>query len=371
MERWHRTSSRTPRSPRSPSRLRGRPLPARPAPRAIASTPAAPSPRPGTLEWLADQKPDETVLLTPDGALTRASWEAAAGALADDLADERGIGAGDLLSAAGRIGPAWLALSWAAAKLGASLAGLPPGPGVGLEGATHVELDGLPEPGAGAARRLSGTTAPPDSVTFSRLGRPVRRRFTPGGVTAIGTTLADLVARVHAVPGTTLVVSASVSDPVATFLVNVVLVGGGRVVSAPEPAAALALAAEHEATLAAFPPADLDALALLPEAARDAIDTTTVRALVTGAAPASPAAQALADDLFGADTVTDVYATADTGVVAVRGPGEEHHALLDGVTVRVTAAGLLEVRSPLCASAGWVATGDRASLVGDTALRLG
>ena len=303
-----------------------------------------PSPRPGTLEWLADRDPDHIALVTPEGALTRGDWEARAAALAEHLAQEREVAPGGLLSASGRIGPHWLVVSWAAAKLGAATA--PAG-----------------------ERRLSGASAPPDSVAFSRLGRPVRRHFTPGGVAAIGVTLSDLVARLHAVPGTTLVVSGPVSDPVATLLVNLVLVGGGRVVAAPAPEAALGLAAEHGAGLAALPPAEIDALSLLAPAALDALDLTSIQTLVTGAAPTSPAGRDAAVDLFGADAVVDVYATADTGVVAVRGRDQEHHVLLDGVSVR-NAAGLLEVRSPLCAAAGWVPTGDRAALVGDTALQL-
>lgn len=328
----------------------------------------APSPRPGTLEWLADQRPDEAVLLTPDGAITRNAWEARANALAEHLARECDVTAGGLLSTSGRIGPEWFTASWAAAKLGAGLAGLPPGPGRGLAGATHVEA--LPETPDEAPRRLSGAAAPPDTVTFSRLGRAVHRSFTPASVAAIGATLADLVARVGAAPGTTLVVSGPVSDQILTFMAGVVLVGGGRVVSAPQPAAALALAARHEADAAALAPAELQELAEVPAGVHDGLDLTSLRILVTGGAPLSAAARRAADDLFGAETVADVYATADTGVVAVRGPGDAHHVLLDGVRARTTAGGLLDVRSPLAAAAGWVPTGDHAALMGDTQLML-
>jgi acyl-CoA synthetase (AMP-forming)/AMP-acid ligase II len=332
--------------------------------------------RPGTLEWLADQRPEEAVLLTPDGAVTRSVWEARAEALAEHLACERDVLPGDLLSTSGRIGPDFFVVSWAAAKLGAGLAGLPPGPGAGVPGATHVEAlpevtgGALPEGVGEASRRLSGAGAPPDSVTFSRLGRAVRRSFTPGAVAAIGVSVADLVARVRAVPGTTLVLAGPVSDTLLTFMANVVLVGGGRVVTAPDPAAALAPAAGHSADIAALPPAGLDELAELPGAVRDGLDLTSLRVLVTGGAALSAAARKAADDLFGSETIVDVFATADTGAVAVRGPGDEHHVLLDGVRARTTPGGLLEVRSPLAAAAGWVATGDRAALVGATGLEL-
>lgn len=326
-----------------------------------------PGPRPGTLEWLADQRPDEVVLRTPDGTLTRAAWEARADALAEHLAAGPGIAPGDLLTAAGRIDPAWFVAAWAAAKLGAGLVGLPPGPVVALDGAVHLEEE--PPPGH-APRRFSGAAAPPDSVTFSRLGRPVRRSSTPASVAAVGESLADLVARLGATPGTTLVVCGAVSDPVATFLADVVLAGGGRVLSAREPAAALALAAEEGAGLAALPPAELDALAALDPSAREALVTTGIAALVTGAAAVGGAARAAADDLFGSEAVVDVYATADTGVVAVRPPGGVHHVLLDRVAARITAGGLLEVRSPLAAAPGWVPTGDRAALTGDAELEL-
>jgi len=345
----------------------------------------APGPRPGTLESFADARPAEPVLLTPDGALTRAEWEARAEALAEHLAGERDVALGDLLTVAGRIGPDWLTASWAAAKLGAGLAGLPPGPVVDLPDAVHVGADELAAVAGSAGsprradaelcheaapRRLSGTEAPPDSVTFSRLGRPVRRSFPPASVAAIGATLADLVARVQAIPGTTLVVAGPVSDLVATFVANVVLVGGGRIVTAPEPTAALALAADHGAELAAFSPGELDVLAGLTGAEREALDLTSIRALVTGGAQSAARACALVDDLFGADAVIDVYATADTGMVAVRSAGAPHHVLLDGVAVRTKANGVLEIRSPLAAAPGWVATGDRAALVGDAGLEL-
>lgn len=332
----------------------------------------APSPRPGTLEWLADQRSEEAVLLTPDGGLTRAEWEAQADALAERLAAQVGVGPGDLLSASGRIGPEWFVACWAAAKLGAGLAGLPDGPGVGLPGAAHLTADRIRQSAKAtdratlaASRRLSGSATLPDSVTFSRSGRPVRRSFTPESVGTIGATLADLVARMQAVPGTTLVLAGPVADALLTFLANVVLVGGGRVVTAPEPAAALALAAEHDAGTAALTSADLATLAGLPEAERERLDLTAIHSLVTGGAPFDAAARAVADDLFGAEAVIDAYATADTGVIAVRGPGEEHHALLDGVELRTTAGGLLEVRSPLAAAPGWIATGDRGVVLGD------
>lgn len=327
-----------------------------------------PSPRPGTLEWLADDRPDDPVLTSPAGALSRAAWEARAEALAEHLARERGAGPGALLTASGRIGPDWFVVSWAAAKLGAGLAGLPPGPGATLPGAIHVEA--LPAGPAMGPRRLSGAAAPPDSVTFSRAGRPVRRAFPPERVAAVGPVLADLVAHLQAAPGTTLAVSGDVADPVLTFLANVVLVGGGRVVSAPEPAAVLALGAGRGAELAALAPGDLGTLAALPEADREELDLTGLRALVTGGAPLDPAARDAVDDLFGAESVIDVYVTADTGVVAVRGPGAEHHALLDGVEARTSPGGLLEVRSPLAAGSGWTPTGDRAALVGDAGLQL-
>ncbi len=330
------------------------------------------SPRPGTLEWLADQQPDAPLLSTPHEAITRAALEARAGTLAEHLATEHGVEAGTLLTAAGRLGPEWFALGWAAAKLGAGVAGLPPGPVLALGDAVHVGPEQLPEangPSFDAApgrndpeRRLSGTHAPPDSITFSRLGRPVRRSFTPASVPGIGEALADLVARVRAAPGTTLVAAGAVSDPVVTFVANVVLVGGGHVLTAPTPQEALALAAEHGAELAVLSPADLDELSRHP--VDEALDLTTVEALVTGAARLGKAAAALADDLFGAEAVIDVYATADTGVVGVRAAGSTRFALLDGVSARTTKQGLLEVRSPLAAAPGWVATGDRAAVVG-------
>lgn len=329
----------------------------------------APGPRPGTLEWLADQAPDLPVLLTLDGALTRGQWEHRADALADELACS-GAATGQLLVASGRIGPDWFVASWAAAKLGAALAGLPPGPVLAPADALHV-TSGAEAQHARPPRRFSGTSRLPDSLTYSRGGRLVRRSFTAAAVAAIAPVLADLVARLHAAPGTTLAVAGPVGDTLLGFLANVVLVGGGRVVSATEPLAALRLGAAHDATLAALSPADLHALAACSDADREDLDLTGLAVLVTGGAPLTPTARDVVDDLFGTETLIDVYATADCGVAAVRGRGEAHHMLLEGVAARVTAGGLLELRSPLAAEPGWNATGDRAVLTGRTGLVLG
>ncbi|MBA2349792.1 MAG: hypothetical protein H0V81_16045, partial [Solirubrobacterales bacterium] len=205
------------------------------------------APRPGTLEWYADQRPDEHVLLTPEGSLSRREWEQRTDALAERLVRDHAVWPGALLSGSGTLSPDWLTLSWAAAKLGAGLIGLPPGPGTGHPDAVHVApVSGGPPPDA-VPRRFSGHHGPPDAVTYSRRGRPVRRSFTPASVAAIAPTLADLIDRLRAAPGTTLALSGPVSDPLLSFLAGVVLVGGGRLAAAQAPAAALALAAEHGA----------------------------------------------------------------------------------------------------------------------------
>lgn len=291
--------------------------------------------------------------------------------LADELA-ALGVGPGSLVTAAGAIGWRWFAASWAAAKLGAGLAGLPPGPGAGVPGAQHIPQDDEPHGGRAvpAPRRLSGTHALPDSVIFSGSGRAVRRSFTPEQVGCIGPVLADLVARTRAAPGTTLAAVGSVADSVITFHANVVLVGGGRVVTAPTAAEALALAAGHGANAATLAPADLAGLSDLAPAAHDALDVMAIQTLVTGGAAFPPRAHAVAENLFGPEAVVDVYSTADTGAVAVRAGDDDHHVLLTGVEARLGAGRRLEICSPLAAARGWVATGDRATLGAEGELRL-
>lgn len=291
------------------------------------------------------------------------AWEADAEALAEAL----GAAPGTLLSASGRIDGWWFTLAWAAAKLGAGLIGHPGGAVAGPSGAVAPDRDAS-YPVAGSARRLSGRHPLPDAITFSRRGRPVRRTFTPAAAAAIGPTLADLVARLRAAPGTTLALSGPVADPLLTFLANVVLVGGGRVAHAATPNDALALAAEHGAELVALTADGLDELARLGPDAREALDLTAVEALVTGGAPLSPAACELADDLFGAGAIVDVYLTADTGIAAVRSAGTAHHTLLAGVEARRGPGGALQLRSPLAIDPDWTPTGDRTALHGDRTL---
>ncbi len=269
---------------------------------------------------------------------------------------------GALLAASGPIELDWFVLSWAAAKLGAGLVGIPTGPAANLPDVLHVPAEADREAPVAVPRRLSGHHGPPASVTFSRRGRPVHRTFTPASVAAIAPTLADLIARLRAAPGSTLALSGPASDPLLTLLAGVVLVGGGRVACAPEPAGALALAARYGAEIVALTPAGAARLAALDEDGREQLDLTSVETLVVGGGSLDAEATTVVDDLFGLDCLVDVYATADVGVAATRRGDEREHELLDGVEARTGAAGALELRSPLAASAAWTRTGDAARL---------
>lgn len=324
------------------------------------------APRAGTLEWLADARPDEAVLLADGDGLTRARWEHEANGLAEVL-HARGVRAGDIVTHRADLGPRSFVLTWACAKLGAGAAFLPLAPThlADVPGTWHAGSDVMAaRRPLHPPRRLSGTHPPPPSVTFSRTLRPVRRTFTPDRLVAIGATLADLVARTRAVPGTTLVAAGPAADARLLLQATVVLVGGGRVATGVAAPASLALVARHEATALVLPPAGLDELARTPDADLEALDLLGLQTVVTGGARVSAAARALADDLFGPGLLVDVYATADAGDIAVRAGAEERHTLLDGVEARVDRGGRLEVRSPLTAGGGWTPTGDRAELDG-------
>lgn len=332
-----------------------------------------PGPRPGTLEWHADQRPDELAVLSGASRLSWREFEQGADALAERLARDHQVWPGALLSTFGKITPWWLTLSWAAAKLGAGLAALPPGRLGAISGAVHVSPDALGAPPEAVPRRLSGQHPPPDAVGFSRRGRAVRRSLSPEQVVAVGPTLADLIARLRAAPGTTLAVCGPACDTVLSLLAGVTLVGGGRVACAQAPREALELAAGHGAELVALTPSGLDALAraesgALTSAEREAIDLTAVEALVVGGAAPGEDALALVDDLLGAEALIDVYLTPDTGIAAVRSGAAEHHRLLEGVEARSDAGGEVELRSPLAAAPGWTRTGDAARLTADGGL---
>ena len=89
-------------------------------------------------------------------------------------------------------------------------------------------------------------------------------------------------------------------------------------------------------------PDDLVALAALPVDEQERHDTSSLDLVLTGDGPLSPAAFTAAEDLLGLDVARDVYATAETGPVAVDG------IPLAGVDVEQR-GGTLWVRSPLLA----------------------
>ena len=119
---------------------------------------------------------------------------------------------------------------------------------------------------------------------------------------------------------------------------------GGRVHVARSGAPERLLAAvDAEAIQSTFlGPDDLAALAGLPVDEQERHDTSSLDLVLTGDGPLSPAAFTAAEDLLGLDVARDVYATAETGPVAVDG------IPLAGVDVEER-GGTLWVRSPLLA----------------------
>ncbi|MCW2997558.1 MAG: hypothetical protein JWN65_1107, partial [Solirubrobacterales bacterium] len=93
-----------------------------------AGRPDPPTPRPGSLEWLADQHGDAPAIVdAADGRiLTRAEHDAHATALAHGLTAEHGVTSQTRVAVTLASGPDLLVVLYALAKLGAAPVLLPP-----------------------------------------------------------------------------------------------------------------------------------------------------------------------------------------------------------------------------------------------------
>jgi O-succinylbenzoic acid--CoA ligase len=250
----------------------------------------------------------------------------------------------------------------ALAKLGASAVLTP--------GGTVDPLRLRPQPGA--PPRFTGSAPPPTAVAFTagRTGRPraVLRRLGPERAAAATRTLADAVDRIGLGPGHAHLLAAPPERAGALFWAQLAFALGGHVHigSGDDPEAALRDVEAHAIDSAFLLPVGLEALGALPDAVKERHDTFSVDAVLTGEAPVTEPARAAAEDLFGPGLLRDVYATTETGPVAIDGEP------LAGVEVEAR-AGELWVRSPLLADGylddaeataaafrdGWFATGDR------------
>ena len=346
--------------------------------------PAAPAP--GSPEHRADATPDAPCLSDDlGGRRSRREWDRRADAVAARL-DAHGVAPGDRVAFAPPAGVALLDATLALAKLGASAVLLPPGVAPERAGAAAVPPALLdpgpavatpggaapdPRPGEGAPRRLTGTFPTPESVLFTagRTGPPkaVVRRLDPARTAAVARTLADLVGRLGLGPGHAHLLAGPPARSSPLFWAQLVLALGGRVHVAQRSGPERLLAAvDAEAIQSTFlGPDDLVALAALPVDEQERHDTSSLDLVLTGDGPLSPAAFTAAEDLLGLDVARDVYATAETGPVAVDG------IPLAGVDVEQR-GGTLWVRSPLLADGyhdhpdataaafrdGWFDTGD-------------
>jgi o-succinylbenzoate---CoA ligase len=138
-----------------------------------------------------------------------------------------------------------------------------------------------------------------------------------------------------------------------------------HIASGDDPEAVLRDVEAHAIDSAFLLPVGLEALGALPDAVKESVDTTALDVVLSGDAPLTEAARDAADDVLGLDVVRDVYATTETGPIAIDGEP------LAGVEVQER-AGELWIRSPLLADGylfdpeataaafrdGWFATGD-------------
>jgi acyl-CoA synthetase (AMP-forming)/AMP-acid ligase II len=327
---------------------------------------------PGSPEHRAAETPDTLCLSDEAGrTLTWRELNALADGLAATLHDEHGVEAGGRVAVRPEPGVELFAVLLALAKLGASSV-LPVGAAdASLTGATAEVGPRALAVAAGAPPRFTGTAPPPAAVSFTagRTGTPraVARRLGPERAAAATRTLADAISRVGLGPGHAHLLAAPPERSSPLFWAQLALALGGRVhvAAGAGPEAALRSVEERAIDSAFARPADLEALGALPDAAKESVDTTSVDVVLSGDAPLTEAAGNAADDVFGPDLVRDVYATTETGPIAIDGEP------LAGVEVQER-AGELWVRSPLLADGylgdpeattaafrdGWFATGD-------------
>jgi acyl-coenzyme A synthetase/AMP-(fatty) acid ligase len=327
---------------------------------------------PGSPELRAAETPDTLCLSDEHGrALTWRELNALADGYAATLADEHGVGAGGRVAVRPEPGVELFAVLLALAKLGASSV-LPLGAAdLSLAGAAvALSPAALAAPGD-APPRFTGSAPPPAAVSFTagRTGPPraVVRRLGPDRAAAATRTLADAIERVGLGPDHAHLLAAPPEHAGPLFWAQLALALGGRVhvAAGAAPEDVLRSLEEREIDSAYLRPADLEALGALPDAVKESVDTTALDVVLSGDAPLTEAARDAADDVLGLDIVRDVYATTETGPIAIDGEP------LAGVEVQER-AGALWVRTPLLADGylsdpeataaafrdGWFATGD-------------
>ncbi|WP_354697793.1 hypothetical protein DSM112329_03437 [Paraconexibacter sp. AEG42_29] len=366
----------------------------------IPDTPPAgdPGPKPGSLEWLADQDPEQgaTVEASSGACTSRAEHDALASGLARGLSATHGVTAGDRVAIALPPGPDLLRTQYALAKLGAAPLLLSPhaassagrrlaaiagaailiadGPAT-TDRSTDGDSDGgrlrvvprsalavFAERHADGPRLLSGAHPPVDGVQVAAAGdtggpgRVLVRVRTPDRIALLARPFADLLRRVALAPGATHLLGRRGHAPEPQFWASVALVTGGVVVTEPAADAATLLAAlaEHQVGSTVMDLATLRAITTLPDAVTEGADLTALqRIILDGPAPDAALVTACAD-LFGDDVLHRVAATPQTGPYAHAGAEDlaaDPAALtpLDGVTLTRSPAGDVHVTSPLAA----------------------
>jgi acyl-CoA synthetase (AMP-forming)/AMP-acid ligase II len=334
---------------------------------------------PGSPELRAAETPDTLCLSDERGrTLTWHELNALADAYAATLHDAYGVEAGGRVAVLPEPCVELFAVLLALAKLGASSV-LPLGTAdISVTGVTEPVSPGALAAAADAPPRFTGGAPPPAAVSFTggRTGTPraVVRRLGPERAAAATRTLADAIERVGLGPGHAHLLAAPPERAGPLFWAQLALALGGRVHVAADtaPEDVLRSLEEREIDSAYLTPADLEALGALPDAVKESVDTTALDVVLSGDASLTEAARDAADDVLGLDVVRDVYATTETGPIAIDGEP------LAGVEVQER-AGELWIRSPLLADGyladpeataaafrdGWFATGDAGGVDAD------
>lgn len=181
-----------------------------------------------------------------------------------------------------------------------------------MEGASEKELDTDPEETSSSIIYTSGTTGTPKGAFRDNQPRDLETLMDI--ISGFGLTMSD----VH-------YVTCPIYHSAPMFFTAINLVFGATVVIARhfDPEAFLSTVDRERVTSAFVVPTQLNRLANLPAAVRERYDLSSMRALITGAAPCHHSVKVKTVDLFGPNCLYEFYGATETGINTLLRPEDQ------------------------------------------------
>lgn len=197
-----------------------------------------------------------------------------------------------------------------------------------------VRHTGKPAASPRVVSYTSGTTGEPKAII---------RQTAPERVLAVGKMLSHLFARLRFSADERHLLCCPVSHAAPPFYAQFALALGGLVVMVDrfEPETLLQVIESHAITSTFMVPTMLSRVTALPEDIRNRYDTSSLRSLISGAAPLPIAVRDQTVAMFGDDCLFDIYGTTETGNVSLLEPHQRRRKpgcvgrALTGVKARV------------------------------------